>query len=210
MAARALRAATASDACDALGLSRRALAPDWRSLEPGTSLVGRAFVVQTRVSHAPSDPPYVGLLAALDQLAPKDVWVIGACGRIDVAVWGELLTLSAQHRGAAGALCDGAIRDVDAVRHLQFPVFARGRCPADINGRLEVTRIGGTIEFDGVAISSSDLIVADDDGVVVVPAEHADDVIEHTQRKHLAERHFAQDIANGMSATEAFARHQVL
>lgn len=186
------------------------LASDWRSLEAGTPMVGRAFVVQTTVTHAPSDPPYVGLLAALDQLSPGDVWVIGACGRADVAVWGELLTLTAQHRGAAGALCDGPVRDVEAIRRLDFPVFARGRCPVDINGRLDVTGVGGTIEIDSVPISHDDLVVADDDGVVVVPAKHADEVIEQTERKHLAERHFARDIANGMSATDAFARQRVL
>jgi regulator of RNase E activity RraA len=205
-----IRAATASDACDAAHLPRRTLAPDWRSLRPGMRMTGRAFVVQTTVSDAPSDPPYVGLLAALDQLASGDIWVIGSHGRRDVAVWGELLTLIAQTRGAVGALCDGAVRDVESIRRLEFPVFARGRCPADINGRLEVTGIGGTVVVDGVTVTSGDLVVADDDGAVVVPAEHADEIITFARRKDHAERLFAKDVATGMSATAAFARNQVL
>jgi 4-hydroxy-4-methyl-2-oxoglutarate aldolase len=205
-----LRAATASDACDALGLPHQTLAPDWLSLQSAARVAGRAFVVRTEVSSAPADPAYAGLLAALDQLDHGDVWISSACGRRDVAVWGELLTMIALRRGAAGALCDGPVRDVAAIRRLGLPVFARGRCPADINGRLEVTGIGSTLTIDGVTISSGDLVVGDDDGIVIVPEQYADNVIAFAHRKDRAERLFADDIATGLSATAAFQRHQVL
>lgn len=205
-----LRTATVSDACDAVGLGRRTLGPDFRSLRPGTAMSGRAFTVGTTLVDAAPDVPYTGLLAALDALGPGEIWVVSGHGRADVALWGELISMTALRAGAAGALCDGAVRDVAQVTALDYPVFARGRCPTDMNGRIEVVGTGGVVEIDGIAIEHGDLVVADDDGVVVVPGAHADEVVRRALEKHTAERRFADDVAGGTPATEAFRRHGVL
>jgi regulator of RNase E activity RraA len=173
-------------------------------------MAGRAFTVGTELVDAPPEVPYIGLLAALDALGAGEVWVVSGHGRADVALWGELLTRTAQAAGAAGALCDGAVRDVAPVVELDYPVFARGRCATDMNGRIEVTGTGGTVEIDGIEIAHGDLVVADDDGVVVVPASSADEVVRRALEKHSAERRFADDLAQGTAATEAFRRHGVL
>lgn len=204
------RAAAVSDACDAQGLGRRTLGPDVLALKPGTGMMGRAYVVQTEVVDAAPETRYAGLLPAIDALAEGDVYVISGHGRADVALWGELLSTKARAAGAAGALVDGAVRDVAQVSRLDFPVFARGRCPADIHGRMEVTGTGGSLVVDGVLIAHGDLVVADDDGVVIVPAEVADSVLAAAREKMATEQLFAKDVASGLSAAEAFRRHGVL
>src|SRR5207244_4022507 len=149
-----LRSANVSDALDALGRRGRCLGPKLEPLRPGTLLVGRAFTVAVvRVDRAP-DVPYVGLLAALDAIGPDDVYIISSGGAADVSLWGELLSTIALARGAAGAICDGYVRDASVIRSLGFPVFAHGTMPLDINGRLEVTGHGAPVEIDGVTIAA--------------------------------------------------------
>jgi 4-hydroxy-4-methyl-2-oxoglutarate aldolase len=204
------RAAAVSDACDAQGLGRRTLGPDFLALKPGTRMMGRAYVVKTEVVDAAPETRYAGLLPAIDALGEGEIYVISGHGRADVALWGELLSTKARAAGSAGALIDGPVRDVAQVSQLDFPVFARGRCPADIHGRMEVTGTGGTITVDGVPITHGDLVVADDDGVVVVPADAAESALAAAREKLATEQLFAKDVASGLSAAEAFRRHGVL
>jgi 4-hydroxy-4-methyl-2-oxoglutarate aldolase len=112
--------------------------------------------------------------------------------------------------GAAGAICDGNIRDVGRLRNLGFPVFARGTIPTDINGRLEVTGPAKSITVAGVLVTAGDLVVADDDGVVVVPAAVADDVITRALEKASGESDFREAVEAGLSASDAFAKFGVL
>jgi 4-hydroxy-4-methyl-2-oxoglutarate aldolase len=131
-------------------------------------------------------------------------------GREDVAIWGELLSSICVARGAAGAICYANIRDVGRLRNLRFPVFARGTIPTDINGRLEVTGPAKSITVAGVLVTAGDLVVADDDGVVVVPAAVADDVITRALEKASGESDFREAVEAGLSASDAFAKFGVL
>ena len=86
-----------------------------------------------------------------------------------IAPWGELLSTAAQVRGAAGALMDGAVRDIKAIRQMGFPVFHGGIGPLDTKGRGRVMAIDVPVRCAGVKVASGDLIFGDADGVVVVP-----------------------------------------
>lgn len=205
-----LRAALVSDALDALGLRAQCLPAGIVPLEPGTVVVGPAFPLEAAVVEAAPDVPYQGLLQALD-LVPRDgIVVVSSMGREDVAIWGELLSSISTARGAAGAICDGNIRDIGRVRALGFPVFARGTMPTDINGRLEVTGPARSIVAGGVPVSAGDLVVADDDGVVVVPAAVAGEVIARALEKASGESAFREAVEGGLSARDAFAEFGVL
>ncbi len=207
---RRLRTALVSDALDALGLRNRCLPAGIAPLRPGTLAVGQAYPLAAVIVESAPEIPYRGLLAALDATPRDSIVVVSAMGRDDVAIWGELLTTICVARGAAGAVCDGNIRDVARLRTLDFAVFARETIPTDIDGRLEVTGAADSIAVGGVLVAAGDLVVADDDGVVVVPAAAATEVVARAAEKASSESGFREAVEAGMSASDAFTTFGVL
>jgi 4-hydroxy-4-methyl-2-oxoglutarate aldolase len=198
------------DALDALGLRSQCLAGRPAPLSTGMRAVGRALPLATVVVDAVPDVPYRGLLAALDAMPPGAMIVISAQGRDDVAIWGQLLSTMCVTRGAVGAVCDGAIRDASEIRALGFPVFAKATVPYDINGRLEVVGHTSSLHIGTVEVAPGDLIVADDDGVVVVPIAVMDEVLARVAAKAQLEGAFLEAIRDGVLPSEAFERFRVL
>lgn len=154
----------------------------------GKSMVGTAFTVKTR----PGDNLVVH--KALDLAQPGDILVIDARGQMVNAILGELMTLYATHRGIAGIVVDGAIRDSNAISDGKLPVFSKGvsHLGPYKSGPGE---IHGTIQVGGVVINDGDLIVGDHDGIAVVPRDRVNEVIvdaekiiekEHGIRKAIA------------------------
>lgn len=138
------------------------------SVVPGRHMVGRAVTVRTY----PGD--WAKPVEAIDAAQPGDVLVIDAGGRAP-AVWGELATESCLQRKLAGVVIDGAIRDVDAIRALGFPAFARVQCPNAWEPK-GFGEIGAPVVVGGVRVAPGDWLVGDDSGVVAVPAERAVEV----------------------------------
>jgi 4-hydroxy-4-methyl-2-oxoglutarate aldolase len=205
-----LRTALVSDALDRLGVSGRCLGWDIVPLRPGTRLVGRAFPVACVPAPGRPRVPYRGLLEALDRIGPHQVFVLPTGRSTRAAVWGELLSHACSARGASGAVTDGLVRDAAAVRPLGFPVFARGTIPSDINGRLEVTGVAERAVIDGVEVERGCLLVGDDDGVVAVPPDLEDEVVEAALAKARAEDRFREAVAAGELPSVAYRRHRVL
>lgn len=205
-----LRTALVADALDAVGLRDQSLAPGLSPLHPGVTLVGHAFPVEIAPVDSVPDKPYDGLLRSLDAVGEGDVYVAAVRGIARVAIWGELITTACQAAGVLGAVCDGYARDSGIVRGLGFPVFCRGTAPTDSKGRSEVRAFGGQVAIDGVDIARGDLVVADDDGVVVVPVDVADDVVRLAIEKGEHESQFRRAVRDGMSARVAFETYGVL
>ncbi len=157
------------------------------------------------------DPkPYKLELAAIDSCQPNDVIVCAAGGSMRSGIWGELLSIVAQHRGCAGVIVDGAVRDVAKMTELEFCVYARGACPYDSKNRQRVIDFDVTIELDGVQVHPGDLIAADVDGIVVIPKAIARSVIEAAWDKVHAENKVRDAVRAGVSGTDAFQRFGVL
>ena len=205
-----LRSALVSDALDALDYRHQCLPAAMSSLRAGTAVVGRAFPVQIVPVDALPEVPYVGLLASLDAIEAGDVYVAAVGQSADVAIWGELVTTACLARGAVGAICDGYARDTARIRDLDFPVFCRGTIPTDSNGRSEVRAHNIAVTIEGVRIEPGDLIVADDDGVAVVPSALLTKVVHMALEKDAHESDFRAAVASGMAATVAFAKFGVL
>ncbi|NHB85994.1 RraA family protein [Tessaracoccus sp. HDW20] len=205
-----LSAAILSDCLDERGLRNQCLASGINPLVPGTSVVGYAFTVESQRVPGVPETPFLGLLSALDSIGRDEVFVTPTRRAVDMAVWGELVSTACKQRGAAGALTDGKIRDTPAVRRLNFPVASTGTVPYDSLGRHEIVAQQVEIEIDGVTIRPGDLIVADDDGVVIVPSEIAADIVREAAEKRAAEKEFRAAVAEGMGATEAFTTFGVL
>lgn len=159
----------------------RVLAPGIASLRPGARVVGRAVVVDARDDLLP-------VLVGLRSAGPGDVLVVsGSPGR---ALAGELFATEAARRGLAGIVIDGFCRDSRTLRAMDLPVFARGVSPRAY-AAVTLPVADGPVQVGGVEVSSGDLVLADDDGVVAgSPAEVAAaiDAAEAIQRREEALR----------------------
>ncbi|MEW6329111.1 MAG: 3-hexulose-6-phosphate synthase [Candidatus Micrarchaeota archaeon] len=139
-----------------------------RAIVEGVKMVGQAFTVRTY----PGD--WAKPVEAVDEAKEGDVLVIdsGGVGGGGKAVWGELATWSCVRKKIAGVVIDGAIRDVDEIRKLKFPAFARSITPTAGEPR-GMGELRVEINCGGVSVRPGDWIIGDDNGVVVVPAECA-------------------------------------
>jgi regulator of RNase E activity RraA len=137
--------------------------------------------------------------------------IIGAAqGSMRSGIWGELLSTAARNSGCVGAIIDGAVRDVRKMSAMRFPVFARGTSPYDSKDRQRVVDFDVPVEIDGVKFSPGDLVVADCDGVVVVPRDVEKAAIRAAWIKVHDEDRTRAAIQAGMKAGEAYAKFGVL
>ncbi|MDJ1464570.1 MULTISPECIES: RraA family protein [unclassified Nitratireductor] len=153
-------------------------------------LAGPALTVRTR----PGDN--LMLHHALDIAEPGDVIVVDAGGDLTTAILGEIMVAIAKKRGIAGIIVNGAIRDADEIRRMDFPLYAAGvthRGPYK-DGPGEVNT---TIAIDGMVIEPGDLVLADGDGVLTVPFDQTETILAATRRKQDAEQVEMAKIADG-------------
>lgn len=185
-----------SDAMDALGLSGAVdgLHPLWE----GASVVGRAMTMKLEPVEDGSPRSTVHLGArAIEAAAPGSVIVVDNGGRTAMGSWGGLLSLAASVQGVAGVVSDGACRDVDEARQLEFPLFARGGTPRTARARVREVSCGEPVSIGGIYVQVGDYIVADGSGVVVVPASEAARVLAKAMELKARESRMAELIQAG-------------
>lgn len=200
--------AVVSDVLDRMGYRQQAMAPEIRPLFPEARLCGTAMPVLAVPAYSvPEQDPYKLELEAVDHLRSGDVMVVS---HIDGSFWGELLSTAARYRGARGIVVDGYTRDSQAIITMGFPTFVRGIHIADSLGRLEVAAYDVPVVCGGVRVSPGDLLLADLDGVVVVPQEHAEEAIRRAEEKVSGENLVRQHLQEGMPVSEAFRRFGVI
>lgn len=205
-----LYAAVVSDALDSLGFPHQSPRLCLRPYTTSQILVGRCkTTLWADMAH--EDPrPYDLELRAVDSCKPDDVLIAAAGGSMRSGIWGELLSTAASNSGCAGAIIDGAIRDVAKIREMSFPVFARGTCVYDSQNRQRVIDVDVPVEIDGIRFSPGDLVFADEDGVVVVPQQVETEAIRRAWNKVHAENVTRDAIRGGMKALAAYERFGVL
>jgi regulator of RNase E activity RraA len=203
-------AAVVCDALDAEGYPRQSPRVQLRPLTAGGVLVGRCKTTLWADMAHPDPRPYELELRAVDACRPDDVLIAAANGSMRSGVWGELLSTAARNAGCVGVVVDGAVRDVARMRQMGFPVFARGTSPYDSKDRQRVIDVDVPVEIDGVSFAPGDLVVADDDGVVVVPRAAEAAVVRRAWDKVHAENQVRDAIRAGLKATDAFDRFGVL
>jgi regulator of RNase E activity RraA len=199
-----LYTATLSNALEDLGLDGviLGLAP----VAPGMRLSGRALAV-LQMTGAPGDFPgsdfKVG--AMIDAAGPGDVVVV-ANGGHQVSSWGGTATYAAMLKGIAGLVVDGGVRDREEIVEHGLPVFARHFVPTTGRGRIRVVEIGGTVTVAGQRVATGDVIVADGTGIVCIPEEQAERVLEIGERLAADDAQAMEEIAAGLTFTEAMAK----
>jgi 4-hydroxy-4-methyl-2-oxoglutarate aldolase len=164
----------------ALG-KRGALNHDFRPAYPGAKLLGRALTIRS----CPGDNLMFHL--AISVARPGDVLVATVDNYLEGGGWGEIATVAAQARGVNGFLTDGSVRDVEAAMRLKFPLFSRGICLKGTTKRQK-GELNQPITLGGVLVHPGDYVVADMDGVVIVPAGEVEAAIAeaHAIRKREA------------------------
>ncbi len=205
----AATSAIVADALDGMGHRDQVLDPAIRPAWSGARLAGRIVPVRVEASDSIPEEPYDGEMAALDALSRGDVPLYALEAGARAAVWGELFSCAALGRGARGAIVDGLIRDAAQIEALGFPVFARGYSPLDTLGRAEVTEWNMETVCGGIRVSPGDYVVADVDGIVVVPGDRIDDVLEAVRVKSRLEADARADLLGGMGVRGVWDKHGV-
>jgi 4-hydroxy-4-methyl-2-oxoglutarate aldolase len=205
-----LYTAVVSDALDELGYRSQAMREFMRPLFPNDRFAGWARTIAcVDTYHIPPDP-YSTEIEAVDSILPGEIAVISTADSIQNAPWGELLSTAARARGARGAVVDGLVRDVRKIEELGFPVFARGIKPVDSKGRGMVIDYNVPVNCAGVLVSPGDLVIADYDGVVVVPAEVVPEVIRMATDKATKENGSRAELMGGAYLRDVYAKFGVL
>ncbi len=160
-------------------------------------IAGRARTLRFLPLREDVSPPRKSVNRALiDALERDDVLVIDAMGNLEGAVLGDMLAARAHARGAAGAVADGVIRDIDGIREIGLAVWARGTHP-DSNARaLLAWESGVSIACGGVLVQPGDYVVADSDGAVVVPPQYLQAMLDKAEEMAL-EDEFSQRLLRG-------------
>ena len=160
----------------------------------GQRMVGRALTVQT------ANGDWAKPVEAIDRATPGTVIVVDV-GGAETAVWGELATVSAQVNGVVGLVVDGAVRDMDDIYALEFPVFSRSVAP-DAGEPKGHGGIGMEVIVGGQRVRSGDWIVGDESGVIVVPKEHAVEVANRSLDVRERENRLREEIKRGSSLSK--------
>ncbi|MBD9402658.1 RraA family protein [Comamonas sp. CMM02] len=189
-----------SDALDKLGLHGQALAimplADYTK-----AAVGPAFTVK----YVPASNPPGTVGDFIDDVAEGDVVVIDNDGRTDCTVWGDIMTQYAGLRGIAATVIDGVCRDVGKALNDNYPLFTAGRFMRTGKDRVQVESVNTTIGIGTVRVASRDIVVADANGVLIVPRARAREVAETARKIENVESRIREQIALGKSLGDARA-----
>lgn len=187
-----------SDALDKLGIPGQTF-----NIMPLTNYkkvtVGPAFTVR----YIPASNPPGSVGDFIDDVAVGDVVVIDNGGRADCTVWGDIMTQYAGLRGIAGTVIDGVCRDVNRAINDGYPLFTAGRWMRTGKDRVQVGGVNESIGIGKVSVQPRDIVVADADGVVIVPRDRAREVAEVARKIEKSEEGIREMIAGGTSIAEA-------
>ena len=169
----------------------------------GMRVCGLAVTVQT----VPGDNLTVH--AALSLLAEGDVLVVGCGGSIGAGIWGEIMTVAAMSRQAAGLVTDGAVRDTMEISSKGFPVFAKG-VTVRSSTKQHVGLVNHPVLCGHVWVRPGDIVVGDDDGVVVLPGDEAEAIIESARQRQKREETITQMLEEGKTTLELYGFDKIL
>jgi len=207
-----LDTATVCDVLDELGLRDQALNSRFRSYPSETTrLGGWAYTIrgEPHVSDLSGDPVKMRVVEAI---SPGDVTIWSGGDVEGICFFGELIALGMKLRGCAGALIDGGIRDTRWIARMEFPIVARYRAPVQSIGRWHVTDAQVPLELPGattdtVTVHPGDFVLADEDGVIVIPRAASLDVLERAEGLTKQEALIRSELESGSTLEEVLQRH---
>jgi regulator of RNase E activity RraA len=207
-----LYVAIVCDVLDILGYRNQDMHQRLRPLDADNcTIVGRARTYRwMETDYIEDDDPYGLEIEAVDSLRKGDVIVHSTDFAGTNAPWGELMSTIAKRNGAVGCICDSMIRDCKRIIDIRFPVFYGGIRPLDSLGRGRVMAYDVPVRCGDVVVKPGELIYSDFDGVVVIPREVEDKVLELAYEKVFKENQSRRDLLNGDSLRVVYDRYGVL
>jgi 4-hydroxy-4-methyl-2-oxoglutarate aldolase len=179
--------------------ARATMNSEIKALSGDRRLVGQAFPIMC--------PPGDNLMihVGVARASEGDVLVV-QCHDHSYGVWGEVLTVSAIARGIAGVIIDGSVRDLGAIRKLNFPLFARGTA---LRGAEKAARgtVGEVITCAGAPVWPGDLIVADESGIVIMRAHESDQILAKAEERGRKELVLMEELRTGQTTMELLGLH---
>ncbi|MET8624482.1 RraA family protein [Kitasatospora sp. NPDC004669] len=167
---------------------------------PQHKIVGPALTVNLSIDDLVDCMPVLALAE------PGDVIVVACHGTTTTAMWGGLMSTLSLKAGIAGGIVDGAVRDVDEIRDLGFPLWYRSTVPRPsptaVHDRTEPVQVNVPVVVNGQVISPGDILVADENGIAVVPQHGAEDVLAGVRRQIDKERVVRERINSGATVQE--------
>ena len=206
-----LTTAIISDSLDASGLRDQVLQTRLAPLVAGSRIFGRAWTVafEPSTEDNPADP-YGSAIDYISAIGPGEIAVIATNQSNDSAFWGELFSAAGLGAGALGVITDGNLRDTDKIVGLGFPAFSLSRRPIDYRMRMRVVGVGERVTIGGVSIECGDLVMADDDGVVVIPRSAEVEVLRRARERAAGESTVLAELLAGETLRAVWDRHGIL
>jgi regulator of RNase E activity RraA len=199
---RHVEVASVSDAIEQLYHQKRYMSHRMQAIFP-TKFAGSALTVKL-VKQENNDPDALtGMLKAIDSGGSGSVYVMQVEDGADIAGMGGLMGTAMFSRGFSGAIIDGGVRDLPQLKRIGFPVYSTGPVPSTSVGHYRFGGVNIPVDCDGVRVNADDIVVADQDGVVVVPREHAPDVLILAQKLDNSEHSMYPFIEKFHSIVEA-------
>jgi len=201
-----LPTAAITDVLDEMGLLRQTLPAAIQPLVPGMRAAGYAFTARGRAARSlprERDATLRRFLAMLGAV-PADSMLVLASNDTVCAHFGELSATWLRARRVRGAVIDGATRDVALIARMGFPTFVRYRSPQDSVPRWRVADWGQPVTIGGVRVSLGDVVVADADGVVVVPRRVAHEVLQRCEKVVGTENRVRTAVRRGLTPLDAY------
>ena len=203
---RLVEVASVSDAMEQLYGQRAYMAHQMRSLSAAKIAGPAVTVLLKKEEHKEGAAASQGMLDAIDTAPPGSVYVMVLEDGADYAGIGGLMATAMKYRGLAGAVIDGSVRDTPQIQRLQFPVFSRGVAPSTTINHYRFAGSNIAVTCAGVRVNPNDIIVADLDGVAVVPRVHAAEVLKKAQELDDTEHRMLPFIEKFHSIKDAVAK----
>lgn len=203
---RVLEVASVADAIEQLYGQRSHMSHEMKPLFMSKFVGPAVTVLMKKEEHKEGPPASQGMLDAIDTAAAGSVYVMVMPDGADVAGMGALMATAMKVRGLAGAIMDAGVRDTPQIRRLQFPVFSRGPVPSTSINHYRFAGVNVPVTCAGVRVNPRDIIVADDDGVAVVPRDKAAEVLKKAQELDETEHRMLPFIEKFKSIKEAVAK----
>lgn len=207
---RTIYTALAADVMDTLGYREQSLEHTVRPAMAGSAFGGPAVTLDAYQHDEPHPDPYGKIFEAYDLMNRGDVVVVATNGEVRSGLWGELLSTAAAARGVHAVVTDGLVRDIRLMNDMGFHCFSRGYSPLDSAGRIVPRDVQVPITCAGVRIEPGDFILADFEGVVVIPAGILDEVKSKCLEKLEGENTVRDELATGRSPRDVFDEYGIL
>ncbi|MGI4854276.1 MAG: RraA family protein [Janthinobacterium lividum] len=175
-----VEAASVSDAEEQILHAKHYMAHTMQPVFP-TKFAGTALTVLLKKEENTDPNALSGMLSAIDSGGPGSVYVMKVEDGADIAGMGGLMGTAMFARGFVGAVVDGGVRDLPQLKRIGFPVYSTGAVPSTSVGHYRFGGLNGTLEVGGTRVAANDIIVADQDGVVVVPRARAAEILIKAQ-----------------------------